>query len=243
MSGEEGARESPCAAAPLTAVEPATTTSMTAAGDKETLLFSVRDVSHANRPSSSCVEPCKTQTITKTVSEMTVSSVGLSKSEDSEMVSVDNNSGNSAKKVWNDYDQPQHMMQDEDEDGGRLSEENEAINLCSKDLSQTLQQKPVVATMLSAKMRLKKQRLEAEAAQVSASRSLSSPWSSHESPSPTTTAAAADALHRLAEAAENRKQVSFLNLLSTSSLIRPFYQMRATFFFTLAYSRGLGPLR
>ena len=212
MSGEEGARESPCAAAPLTAVEPATTTSMTAAGDKETLLFSVRDVSHANRPSSSCVEPCKTQTITKTVSEMTVSSVGLSKSEDSEMVSVDNNSGNSAKKVWNDYDQPQHMMQDEDEDGGRLSEENEAINLCSKDLSQTtLQQKPVVATMLSAKMRLKKQRLEAEAAQVSASRSLSSPWSSHESPSPTTTtAAAADALHRLAEAAENRKQVSFL---------------------------------
>ena len=208
MSGEEGARESLRAAAP--AVEPATTTSMTAAGDKETLLFSVRDVSHAKRPSSSCVESCKTKTITKT-EEMTVSSdAGLSKSEDSDMVSVDNNS--SAKKVWTDYEQPQHMMQDEDEDGGRLSEENEAMNLCSKDLSQTLQ-KPVVATMLSAKMRLKKQRLEAEAAEVSASRSLSSPWSSHESPSPTTTTTA-DALHQLAEAAENRKQVSFFNFFS-----------------------------
>ena len=111
--------------------------------------------------------------------------------------------------------------EDEEDEEGNLSEENEAMNLCcsSKDMpmsptqQQQQQQQQQQPPLLSAKMRLKKQRLEAEAALDLTSR-LSSPWSSHDSPSPTamtttatTTATTADGLHQLAEAAEI-KQVS-----------------------------------
>ena len=210
--------------------EPATTTSTTACimtaanalseeeaaaavGDKETRrLFSVGDVSHANGTIS--VESFKVATTTST---MTVSS-GVKNNEDSEMVSVetldksetvvDVSIKNESKNGWKEFRHSEMEMEDRDDEddedeGGRLSEENEAMNLCSKDIlpmSPAQQQQP----LLSAKMRLKKQRIEAEAAALSSR--LSSPWSSHESPSPPTTTTA-DALHQLAEAAE-RKQVS-----------------------------------
>ena len=213
--------------------EPATTTSATAAimtaanalseekaadvGDKETRrLFSVGDVSHANGTIS--VESFNVATTTTTTT-MTVSS-GVKNNEDSEMVSVetldksetvvDVSIKNESKNGWKEFRHSEMEMEDRDDEddedeGGRLSEENEAMNLCSKDIlpmspAQQQQQQP----LLSAKMRLKKQRLEAEAAALSSR--LSSPWSSHESPSPPTTTTA-DALHQLAEAAE-RKQVS-----------------------------------
>jgi hypothetical protein len=82
------------------------------------------------------------------------------------------------------------MEDEEEDDGGRLSsEESEAMNLCSKDLQQHRQspafqpQPQPEVPMMSAKMRLKKQRLEAA-------------WAS-----------SSDGLRQLAEAAE-RKQVS-----------------------------------
>ena len=197
--------------------EPATTTSETAAtmmktacsnadgvlseavADNETRLFSLGDVPHANGPI--CVDFS-----TSTTRNMTISS-NVHTNEDTEMVSVeerDNKKDSDTKvekNVWKEFNS--EMIEDrdeEEEEEGRLSEENEAINLCSKDILQnsSLQQQPKgpVKTMLSAKMRLKKQRLEAEAEAT-----MSSPWAS--SPSPT------DGLQQLAEAAE-RKQVRFV---------------------------------
>ena len=171
-----------------------------AAADNETrFLFSLGDAALKNGHAVSADSTTTTTTTATAVvnkarlDTMTVSS-GLQSSEDSEMVTVDLNAaadaskdvGVNSKDNWTCSD----MVEDEEEedDGGRLSsEEPEAINLCSKDLQQ---QPPMTAfpasdvPMMSAKMRLKKQRLEAAI------------WASSN-----------DGLHKLAEAAE-RKQVS-----------------------------------
>lgn len=205
-------QRAPASSLPTTTATAATTTSTAAetaaacceaseaaAADNETrFLFSLGDAALKNGHAISADSTTTTTTTTKAakarLDEMTVSS-GLQNSEDSEMVTVDVNAaadankdvGVNSKDNWTCSD----MAEDEEEedDGGRLSsEEPEAINLCSKDLQQ--QPPPMTAfaasdvPMMSAKMRLKKQRLEAAI------------WASSN-----------DGLHKLAEAAE-RKQVS-----------------------------------
>jgi hypothetical protein len=165
-----------------------------AVADNETGSFSLGDVPHAN--GSFCVD------YSITTKDMTVSS-GVKTNEDTEMVSVEEsdfqktNVAKDKKKGWKEYNSDVVEDRDEEEEeGGRLFEENEAINLCSKDIQQTtsLQQNQQlqgpVKTMLSAKMRLKKQRQETEAG-------LSSPSTT-------------DGLQQLAEAAEI-KQVSLFS--------------------------------
>ena len=170
------------------------------AADNETrFLFSLGDATLKSGPN---ISADSTTTTTTTLSTMTVSSGVKSKDEDTDMVSVEasdiaKESSMNAKDTWTC---PDMVEDEEEEDGGRLSsEESEAINLCSKDLQpQNFSSQQNDVPMMSAKMRLKKQRLEAETAM----------WASSN-----------DGLHKLAEAAE-RKQVSrgFFNIIDSNCL-------------------------